>query len=43
MKQHAGKVTVLKQVLENVKNLRMQERRLGELACSRRSGQDENS
>ncbi|HKW75945.1 MAG TPA: hypothetical protein VJN64_10520 [Terriglobales bacterium] len=43
MKQHTGKISVSKQVLENVQYLRVQKRWLGKLARSRRAGENENS
>ena len=43
MQKHAGKVPVLKQVLENVQHLGMQQRRCGVLSCRRGAGKHKNS
>jgi len=43
MQQHAGQISVLKQVLKDIQNLRMQQGRLRKFPSSRRSSQHKNS
>src|SRR5262245_60665546 len=43
MQKHAGKVPVLKQVLEDIQHLGMQQRRCGVLSCRCGAGKHKNS